>query len=51
EIDFVGGSRYQFIPQLVSTLERPLGRAGKLFTALILEEFAKAEQFNGIGLG
>ncbi|BDQ66595.1 LysR family transcriptional regulator [Shewanella xiamenensis] len=51
EIDFVGGSRYTFIPQLVSTLERPLGRAGKLFTELILEEFAKAEQFNGVGLG
>ncbi|MGL4939648.1 LysR family transcriptional regulator [Shewanella sp.] len=51
EIDFVGGSRYRFIPQLVSTLERPLGRAGQLFTELILEEFAKAEQFNGIGLG
>lgn len=51
EVDFVGGSRYTFIPQLVSTLERPLGRAGKLFTELILEEFAKAEQFNGIGLG
>ncbi|GIU35910.1 LysR family transcriptional regulator [Shewanella hafniensis] len=51
EIDFVGGSRYTFIPQLVSTLERPLGRAGQLFTELILEEFAKAEQFNGVGLG
>ncbi|MGL5485329.1 MAG: LysR family transcriptional regulator, partial [Shewanella sp.] len=24
EVDFVGGSRYTFIPQLVSTLERPL---------------------------
>lgn len=51
EVDFVGGSRYTFIPQLVSTLERPLGRAGQLFTELILEEFAKAEQFNGVGLG
>ncbi|MFV0594685.1 LysR family transcriptional regulator [Shewanella sp.] len=51
EVDFVGGSRYTFIPQLVSTLERPLGRAGKLFTELILEEFAKAGQFNGVGLG
>ncbi|MEL4295459.1 LysR family transcriptional regulator [Shewanella xiamenensis] len=51
EVDFVGGSRYTFIPQLVSTLERPLGRAGKLFTELILEEFAKAEQFNSVGLG
>ncbi len=51
EVDFVGGSRYTFTPQLVSTLERPLGRAGKLFTELILEEFAKAGQFNGVGLG
>lgn len=51
EIDFVGGSRYTFIPQLVSTLERPLGRAGQLFTELILEEFAEAEQLNGIALG
>lgn len=51
EVDFVGGSRYTFTPQLVSTLERPLGRAGKLFTELILEEFAKAGQFNGGGLG
>lgn len=51
EIDFVGGSRYTFIPQLVSTLERPLGRAGQLFTELILEEFAKAEPFDGVGLG
>ncbi|ASK68920.1 MULTISPECIES: LysR family transcriptional regulator [Shewanella] len=51
EVDFVGGSRYTFTPQLVSTLERPLGRAGKLFTELILEEFAKAGQFNGVGFG
>ncbi|PWF64857.1 LysR family transcriptional regulator [Shewanella sp. BC20] len=51
EVDFVGGSRYTFTPQLVSTLERPLGRAGKLFTELILEEFAKTGQFNGVGLG
>ena len=39
-VDFVGGHRFRFTPQLVSTLERPLGRAGKLFTDLILEEFA-----------
>lgn len=51
EVDFMGGSRYTFTPQLVSTLERPLGRAGQLFTELILEEFAKAHSFNGIGLG
>ncbi|KPZ72565.1 HTH-type transcriptional activator AllS [Shewanella sp. P1-14-1] len=39
-VDFVGGHRFRFTPQLVSTLERPLGRAGQLFTDLILEEFA-----------
>ncbi|QSX39436.1 LysR family transcriptional regulator [Shewanella cyperi] len=50
EIDFVGGSRYTFTPQLVSTLERPLGRAGRLFTELILEEFARNEGVTG-GLG
>ncbi|MCG9696806.1 LysR family transcriptional regulator [Shewanella sp. Isolate11] len=39
ELDFAGGSRYSFTPQLVSTLDRPLGRAGQLFTELILKEF------------
>ncbi|MCL1067896.1 LysR family transcriptional regulator [Shewanella olleyana] len=39
-VDFAGGHRFRFTPQLVSTLERPLGRAGQLFTDLILEEFA-----------
>ncbi|ABL99777.1 LysR family transcriptional regulator [Shewanella amazonensis] len=51
EIDFVGGSRYTFVPQLVSTLERPLGRAGRLFTELILEEFAKEPMGIPEGLG
>lgn len=41
EVDFSGGSRYRFTPQLVSTMERPLGRAGRLFTRLIMEEFAQ----------
>ncbi|MBM7073648.1 LysR family transcriptional regulator [Shewanella sp. 202IG2-18] len=41
EVDFVGGSRYTFTPQLVSTQSRPLGRAGQLFTKLILEEFQR----------
>ena len=40
EVDFSGGNRYSFTPQLVSTMERPLGRAGRLFTDLIMEEFA-----------
>ncbi|MCL1145837.1 LysR family transcriptional regulator [Shewanella sp. 10N.261.52.F9] len=39
EVDFMGGNRYSFTPQLVSTMERPLGRAGRLFTDLIMEEF------------
>lgn len=51
EVDFLGGSRYSFTPQLVSTLERPLGRAGQLFTELILEEFSKADSLTGQGLG
>ncbi|NRD74480.1 LysR family transcriptional regulator [Shewanella sp. VB17] len=41
EVDFNGGSRYSFSPKLVSTLQRPLGKAGNLFTAFILDEFAK----------
>ncbi|ACA86217.1 LysR family transcriptional regulator [Shewanella woodyi] len=43
EVDFTGGSRYTFTPKLVSTMERPLGKAGQLFTEFILDEFAKAE--------
>ncbi|WP_394130039.1 LysR family transcriptional regulator [Shewanella maritima] len=41
KVDFIGGHQFSFTPQLVSTLERPLGRAGQLFTELIIEEFAK----------
>jgi DNA-binding transcriptional LysR family regulator len=51
ELDFIGGSRFRFIPQLVSTLERPLGRAGRLFTELILEEFERFQGDNASGLG
>ncbi|MEH6462338.1 MAG: LysR family transcriptional regulator [Shewanella psychromarinicola] len=56
EIDFIGGNRFSFTPQLVSTLERPLGRAGQLFTELILQEFARYQQqqqsgLSGAGLG
>jgi len=29
EVDFVGGSRYRFIPHLVSRMDRPLGRGGQ----------------------
>ncbi|MDO6775247.1 LysR family transcriptional regulator [Shewanella sp. 3_MG-2023] len=43
-VDFVGGHRFRFTPQLVSTLERPLGRAGRLFTELISAEFATFNQ-------
>ncbi|MFT5788311.1 MAG: DNA-binding transcriptional LysR family regulator [Shewanella sp.] len=43
EVDFIGGSRYSFTPQLVSTMERPLGKAGRLFTELIMEEFNAEE--------
>ncbi|MEZ9822566.1 LysR family transcriptional regulator [Shewanella sp. 10N.286.45.A1] len=48
EVDFSGGSRFSFTPQLVSTMERPLGRAGRLFTELIMEEFA-AEDTTTLG--
>ncbi|GIU34846.1 LysR family transcriptional regulator [Shewanella colwelliana] len=41
ELDFLGGSRFSFTPQLVSTMDRPLGRAGRLFTDLILKEFSR----------
>ncbi len=41
ELNFAGGSRYSFTPQLVSTFDRPLGRAGQLFTDLILKEFQR----------
>ena len=56
EVDFIGGNRFSFTPQLVSTLERPLGRAGQLFTELILEEFAQYQLqhqsgLSGAGLG
>ncbi|MCL1113039.1 LysR family transcriptional regulator [Shewanella basaltis] len=54
-IDFIGGNRFSFTPQLVSTLERPLGRAGQLFTELILQEFALYQEqqsgVSGAGLG
>lgn len=43
EVDFNGGSRYSFSPKLVSTLQRPLGKAGRLFTEFILDEFAQAK--------
>ncbi|MEI6859473.1 MAG: LysR family transcriptional regulator [Shewanella sp.] len=39
EVNFSGGSRHSFTPKLVSTMERPLGKAGHLFTELIMEEF------------
>lgn len=48
EVDFSGGNRFSFTPQLVSTMERPLGRAGRLFTELIMEEFA-AEDMTKLG--
>ncbi|MGX9461460.1 LysR family transcriptional regulator [Shewanella sp. A14] len=55
EVDFIGGNRFSFTPQLVSTLERPLGRAGQLFTELILQEFTTYQQhqsgLSGAGLG
>ncbi|MGI2260169.1 LysR family transcriptional regulator [Shewanella sp. GXUN23E] len=40
-VDFAAGNRFTFTPKLVSGSERPLGRAGQLFTQLILEEFSR----------
>ena len=51
EVDFVGGNKYRFTPQLVSTHERPLGRAGRLFTDFIIEEFAEYERQQQAGIG
>ncbi|WP_076409419.1 LysR family transcriptional regulator [Shewanella sp. UCD-KL12] len=42
-VDFNGGSKHSFTPKLVSTMQRPLGKAGRLFTELILEEFDNAK--------
>ena len=39
ELDYVSGSRHSFVPQLVSSSQRPLGSAGCLLSELILEEF------------
>ncbi|GGI76596.1 LysR family transcriptional regulator [Shewanella gelidii] len=49
EVDFVGGSRFSFTPQLVATLERPLGRAGALFTQLVAEEFSAMQHESHTG--
>lgn len=45
-IDFIGGNVSRFIPQLVSNLERPLGKAGQLFTEIIIEEFEKMQHLS-----
>lgn len=42
EIDFAGGSRYQFTPHLVWRTDRPMGRAGQMFASRIQEEFGAA---------
>ena len=38
-VDFVNDNIYHFTPHLVTTSERPLGKAGQLLTQLILNEF------------
>lgn len=42
-VDYVGGHRHSFTPKLVATAGRPLGRAGQLFTQLIIEEFSRPQ--------
>ncbi|MBV7314315.1 LysR family transcriptional regulator [Shewanella sp. NIFS-20-20] len=49
EVDFIGGSRYPFIPQLVWSQQRPLGRAGQLFTQLLLEECGNSFEHSPLG--
>ena len=43
ELDYMSGSRHSFVPKLVHSSERPLGRAGCLLSDLILEEFKKPD--------
>ncbi len=37
EVPYAGGSRYRFLPALVHPADRPLGRAGQRFLALLAE--------------
>lgn len=39
ELDYLGGSRSVFTPQMVHSSARPLGRAGRMFSDFIIEEF------------
>ncbi|NRA72320.1 MAG: LysR family transcriptional regulator [Gammaproteobacteria bacterium] len=41
QLDYISGARHSFIPKLVHSSERPLGRAGCLLSDLILEEYGK----------
>lgn len=41
ELNYISGARHSFIPKLVHSSERPLGRAGCLLSDLILEEYGK----------
>ena len=37
ELDYIGGTRHQFTPHLVQSLDTPLGKAGEMFRELILQ--------------
>lgn len=43
ELDYLGGSRFVFTPQLVHSSVRPLGRAGRLFSDFIVKEFNRQQ--------
>jgi len=43
KVDFNGGAEYTFTPRIVSTDYRPLGKAGKLFKSLVLDEYVKTD--------
>ena len=44
ELDYLGGSRHAFTPQLVYSAEQPLGKAGEVILNEVLSEFAAYSQ-------
>jgi len=44
ELDYLGGSRHAFTPQLVYSAEQPLGKAGEVILNEVLAEFAAYSQ-------
>lgn len=44
ELDYLGGSRHNFTPQLVYAADQPLGKAGEVILNEVLSEFAAFSQ-------